>query len=111
VQKDGARVSTIELLQRGWVLLAEDARWNDWVGKASVALGLHVESILIGVDIQPAEIADFRHAFGIGSGGALLIRPDGYIAWRSPEPPAEPAAALADALGRVSSARRYRSNI
>ena len=58
-----------------------------------------------------AEGAAFRHAFGIGSRGASLTRPDGYIAWRAEDLPTELAAALTDILGRVSSARRYYVNV
>lgn len=46
----------------------------------------------------------FRIAFGIGPTGVSLIRPDGYVAWRSIEYPAEPRQKLADALCRVSHA-------
>ncbi|MEJ1960312.1 MAG: hypothetical protein WDO56_01645 [Gammaproteobacteria bacterium] len=44
----------------------------------------------------------FRKSFGIGSSGASLVRPDGYVAWRSLEMPANPAAALIDCLGTSS---------
>ena len=47
---------------------------------------------------------DVRAAFGIGTQGASLIRPDGYVAWRSCEGPADPTAALTAALARVASA-------
>jgi 2-polyprenyl-6-methoxyphenol hydroxylase-like FAD-dependent oxidoreductase len=47
---------------------------------------------------------DFRTAFGIGPDGASLVRPDGYVAWRSRELPVDPAAALAMALGQAAAA-------
>jgi hypothetical protein len=41
---------------------------------------------------------DFGAAFGLGPSGASLVRPDGYVAWRSLEFPIDPAAAIAAAL-------------
>jgi 2-polyprenyl-6-methoxyphenol hydroxylase-like FAD-dependent oxidoreductase len=55
---------------------------------------------------HPDDPKAFRKAFGIGSAGASLIRPDGYVAWRSIELPLDPVRELAGALHRVSSARR-----
>ena len=46
--------------------------------------------------------SDFRLAFGIGAERASLVRPDGYVAWRSTEMPAEPVASLVDALVRAA---------
>jgi putative polyketide hydroxylase len=46
---------------------------------------------------------DFRTAFGIGSDGASLVRPDGYVAWRSRELPTDPTAAVTAALTRAAS--------
>jgi putative polyketide hydroxylase len=45
---------------------------------------------------------DFRRAFGIGPEGASLVRPDGYVAWRSIGMPTDPAAAIAAALSHVA---------
>lgn len=48
--------------------------------------------------------ARVRAAFGIGASGCSLIRPDGYIAWRSVDMPTDPAAAVTAALRTVASA-------
>ncbi len=50
--------------------------------------------------------SEFRAAFGTGRFGASLIRPDGYVAWRSLDLPTNPAAALAAALTQVAAAAR-----
>ncbi len=52
--------------------------------------------------IEPVDPDAFLVAFGIGQVGASLIRPDGYIAWRSIGFPSDPARKLADALRLVS---------
>jgi hypothetical protein len=47
---------------------------------------------------EPIDPQAFGRAFGIGSSGASLIRPDGYVAWRVEELVAQ---ALAEALRMV----------
>jgi hypothetical protein len=51
---------------------------------------------------DPDDPDAFRRAFGIGPAGASLIRPDGYVAWRSIAFPLDPASDLAAALHNVS---------
>lgn len=84
-------VSTLDLFQRGWVLVTDDPAWG----------GL-VEGVDCQVIVERAD--EVRTAFGLKPGGASLVRPDGYIAWRTVDPPADRAAALAQALARTSAA-------
>jgi hypothetical protein len=51
----------------------------------------------------------FRTTFGLESSGASLVRPDGHVAWRAVELPADPNGTLVDALRRVSLAKRVRA--
>jgi hypothetical protein len=37
-------------------------------------------------------------AYRLGDGGAVLVRPDGYVAWRANVPVADPVGALTDAV-------------
>jgi hypothetical protein len=99
-------LSTLDLFERGWVLLTEHALWFDAATKASETLGIPVQVLRLGVDVRAEDSVSMRKAFGIASGGASLIRPDGVVAWRSVELPDDPVASLADALAAVSSAAR-----
>lgn len=57
--------------------------------------------------LAPEEfLKEFRTAFGIGATGASLIRPDGYVAWRSRGLPPDAVGVLADALAQASCAAR-----
>jgi putative polyketide hydroxylase len=49
---------------------------------------------------------DLRTAFGIGPAGASLVRPDGYVAWRSTDLTTDPAGAVTDALRQAASVAR-----
>jgi hypothetical protein len=119
--------STLDLLQRTWVLVSADARWSAAVSAASARAGIAMRCLLVGNaadtaawsvsppqgDAQPNTATDietfcseFRTAFGLGPTGASLVRPDGHVAWRAVALPSDPVGALTDALSAVASARR-----
>ncbi|WNG50363.1 FAD-binding protein [Archangium minus] len=106
MSKDGERVSTLDLFQRGWVLLAQDERWGPAVAQVGKQLGIEVQCLRIGIDVRPSDESAFRTAFGLGVGGASLIRPDGYVAWRASELLEDPRRSFGDALRQVSCAAR-----
>ena len=108
VTADKERLSTLDLFQRDWVLLTEDERWIPAAAKASEALGIKLKCLHMCVDLHPSNSEVFRTAFGLGVTGASLIRPDGYIAWRSIDLPLNSADTLIQAFGRVSSATNMR---
>jgi 2-polyprenyl-6-methoxyphenol hydroxylase-like FAD-dependent oxidoreductase len=99
-------LSTLDLFGRTWVLLSEDERWRAAASRAAASLGLDVAFINVGTDVKPADPAAFRAAYGVPPDGASLIRPDGYVAWRAPGLPADPAGTLTSALAQVSCATR-----
>lgn len=100
--KGQQRLSTLDLLQRSWILFAEDPQWEAAATQASKATGIGVQFIRFGCDVTLANPSDFRGAFGIGPEGASLIRPDGFISWRSVDLPNDPGGALTSALASVS---------
>ncbi|MCE9668547.1 FAD-dependent monooxygenase [Myxococcus stipitatus] len=104
VSVKGERVSTLDVLQRGWVLLADEEAWGVAAEAVTRASGVAVECLRIGAHVRPEDTGVFRATLGLEAGGALLVRPDGYIAWRSVGLPAEPERALTRALAQVSSA-------
>jgi putative polyketide hydroxylase len=101
------RRSTLDLFQRGWVLLAEDDRWAGAATQATARLGIPVTFVRIGTDAKPLEPNAFRASYGVGADGASLVRPDGYIAWRAVTAPADPGIELTGALGQVASAAAH----
>ncbi|MEV4067890.1 hypothetical protein AB0J22_47900, partial [Nonomuraea dietziae] len=52
----------------------------------------------------PLHSPTWAKEYGLGPEGAVLIRPDGHVAWRSPDGPAS-APALTKAVDRVLSRR------
>ena len=63
----------------------DGAAWRDAAAVASDALGLDIETYRIGDELVDG--GDFCEKYGIEDGGAVLVRPDGYVAWRSRQLP------------------------
>ena len=86
--------STLDLFGASFVLLTGDSG-GQWKEAAAVVArgGLPVTAPLAGL---PAD--DIAAAYGIGPAGASLVRPDGFIGWRSRGAVADPAAELSRAL-------------
>lgn len=77
IMKGNARISTLDLFGRNFVLLTQDDAWSDAVN------ALDMTMIKAGVDIVfPPEIS-LGEVFGVGVAGATLVRPDGIVAWRT----------------------------
>jgi len=94
VERDGKPVSTLDLYGFRFVLLTGPD--GDAWAAAARELPVPVDVYRFGVDLTPATAAD---AHGLAPGEAILVRPDGFVAWRSTTPGAL-AAALATILSR-----------
>ena len=104
ISRDDKSISTLDLFVRPWVLLAMSEFWRDAVEDAVDEFGTPLVCIHVGSDVQADNDDIFRRAFGLGRTGASLVRPDGYIAWRSADLPIDPSETLADALAITSCA-------
>ncbi|GAA2282140.1 FAD-dependent monooxygenase [Nonomuraea roseoviolacea subsp. roseoviolacea] len=106
VERDGARVSTIELYGEGWTLIAgpEGTAWGEAAAAAARDLGVRLDVHVLGEDLRDPD-GELTRRYGLGPAGATLVRPDGVVAWRSagaaPDPGAAFRAALATVLSRV----------
>ncbi|MBD2827423.1 hypothetical protein ID875_01345 [Streptomyces globisporus] len=51
---------------------------------------------------EPVETVEgFLKKYGITTGGAVLVRPDGFVAWRAAGQPADPAVELSAVVHRL----------
>jgi putative polyketide hydroxylase len=102
VTLEGQHRSTLDLYGERWILLAGEGEGGAaWVAAAeSVArrLGVPLHAHRFGVDLAGSEGAA---AHGIGADGALLVRPDGFVAWRATGANAKPAVTVEAALRAV----------
>ena len=103
LERDGVRIGTHDLVRPGaFTLFCGRAAWRHAAAMAARKTGVRIDAVVIGTR---AEIQDIEGAWArlrqVGAGGAVLVRPDAHVAWRSQEMPASPATALTDALGAV----------
>jgi hypothetical protein len=99
-----AALSTLDLFGPTFTLLtaSEGAAWRTAATLVSKELRLPIASYTIGAPgLQ--DRGDFARAYGLEPDGAVLVRPDGHVAWRNARGPADATGlrvALAGILGR-----------
>jgi 2-polyprenyl-6-methoxyphenol hydroxylase-like FAD-dependent oxidoreductase len=104
LQRDGVPVSTLDLPENGFALLA-GAGGRSWTEAANglAAAGIPLRALGIAPD---GDLADpdgrLEKTVGIGAQGALLLRPDGVIGWRTAGPLPDPRAKLEDVMNQLT---------
>ncbi len=96
----GVEQSTVDLFGRRFVVLVGSAgeSWRAAARAAGSALGVPVDAYRVGDDvIDPS--GTLEALYGTGPEGAVLVRPDGFVAWRASATHPAPEAELAGALG------------
>ncbi|MFF5703499.1 FAD-dependent oxidoreductase [Streptomyces sp. NPDC012794] len=102
----GERISTLDLYETSFVLLSSPGTpWQEAAGQVARELGAHLDAYTVGsapdADLVEAEGTDWARLHELPAEGAVLVRPDGFVAWRCEGTPADPRAELADAMTRV----------
>lgn len=86
LQRQGQRISTLDLLDGHFVLLAgtNGGIWCDAAAAVKASLGIELMAYRIAPD---ADLLDLENSWtarmGVSSEGAVLVRPDGFVAWRT----------------------------
>ncbi|MGW2518922.1 FAD-dependent oxidoreductase [Streptomyces sp. NPDC001617] len=90
VRHGGERISTLDLYERSLVLLSDADATSDWheaairlSGQTSVPVASYRVGTGPGAELVPDDGADWWQRHGTEPGGAVLVRPDGFVAWRS----------------------------
>ncbi|WP_255947338.1 FAD-dependent oxidoreductase [Streptomyces odontomachi] len=105
----GTRISTLDLYERSLVLLtdARDDAWRPAARRAADRLSVPLDVYGVGADpdadLRTEDGADWASAHGTAPDGAVLVRPDGFVAWRAPGAVPDPEAVLGQALERLLS--------
>ncbi|HET7619905.1 MAG TPA: FAD-dependent monooxygenase [Vicinamibacterales bacterium] len=96
VEYRGQRMSTLDLFGKRFVLLAgpESDAWCD------AARRLGIECRRFGSDLVDVD-RRWPSAFGVTDAGAVLVRPDDVVAWRSAGTSIQPARMLHDVCARL----------
>ncbi len=101
--RGGARSSVIDLFGDAFVVL------TDPTGRDALAAAVDsVDRSGRRPRWHAVDAAGWRDAYGLRPGGMVLVRPDGHVAWRSIDPPPDPARELGAALDVATGTRRSR---
>ncbi|WP_405780381.1 FAD-dependent monooxygenase [Streptomyces sp. NBC_01378] len=105
LNRAATRVSTLDLYERSMVLLSSadgDGPWHHAATAIAQRMAVPLDSYRIGngpdAELSPVGDVDWAETHGVAPGGAVLVRPDGFVAWRSEGPAADPGKELRDAL-------------
>jgi 2-polyprenyl-6-methoxyphenol hydroxylase-like FAD-dependent oxidoreductase len=103
LQRNGEQISTLDLFDRNFTLLAgpDGTGWCESARTAAKRFGIELDVHRIGADGLADMDGGFAAAYGIESTGALLVRPDGFVAWRAKTGEASSAGEISSALGSL----------
>jgi putative polyketide hydroxylase len=93
----GERISTLDLCDAGFVLLT-GRTGGPWVLAAeavSHTLGVPLQAYVVALEDGESDRQEpWTASYGVYEDGAVLVRPDGYVAWRARSMLSHPEAAL-----------------
>lgn len=104
VEHAGKRVSVLDLPDGGFALLTgpDGQEWVTAAREVAERTGLPLRAYRIGPDAEVTDVdGTWAASAGVADGGALLVRPDMFVAWRSTGPVEQPADVLGDIVRQV----------
>ncbi|KAF4968893.1 hypothetical protein FZEAL_10328 [Fusarium zealandicum] len=100
--RGGETISSLDLFCQGWVLVSKNASWKMAVEEAIESTGIECSFVQVGGEAEEVVKGEFGESFGVDEAGAVLVRPDGYIAWRTKTKGADGVESLSKALAQAS---------
>jgi 2,4-dichlorophenol 6-monooxygenase len=98
LEKDGKRVSTIDLPGADSFCLITGTGGQDWlaaVDQIAKEFGVRLKGVSVGMRQQYDDVlGEWTRRREVGDHGCLLVRPDRYIAWRSASRVSDPVGEL-----------------
>ncbi len=86
IDERGVRISTLDIVGRGLLSLLTGLSGQSWVEAADALHLSFLRAVVIGTRAAQDVYCDWQRVREIDEAGALLVRPDGYIAWRMSAP-------------------------
>jgi 2,4-dichlorophenol 6-monooxygenase len=100
LEVDGARVSSLDRVGGDGFTLVSFGEHDRWAEAVAAAAPIPVSQVRVREDVRDPD-GGWADVCEVGSGGALLVRPDQHVAWRSQSAPDDPVAALRGALATI----------
>ncbi|KAH7213326.1 FAD binding domain-containing protein [Fusarium redolens] len=101
VALQGEHTSTLDFFGTSWVVISKDESWSLLVAEVEKGTDVKIAFVHMGGDVAEKNDGSFNKLFGLEDTGASLVRPDGFVAWRAKEWPAEAQKELTQALVQV----------
>lgn len=101
--RDGEPVSTIDLFGGGFVLFA-GPEGGAWKRAAQSMKHPGISAYVVGQDLVDAD-RSWAAIYDIGARGAVLVRPDGVVAWRSRDGASDAASVLSSVMANILGAK------
>jgi len=108
VRHRGERISTLDLYEKSFVLLSDadhPSGWHEAALRVAATMSVPLTSYRVGssadAELTPEDETDWATAHGTKLGGAVLVRPDGFVAWRAAGADPDAESALRQALSTL----------
>ena len=103
LERDGVRIGAHDLVRPGgFTLFCSHAEWRNAAAEAAAKAGLRIELVVIDARAEYRDVeGTWARLRQVDASGAVLVRPDAHVAWRSQDMPASPADTLVDTLSRA----------
>jgi len=103
LERRGEKISSLDLFGGNFVLLTgpEGRAWKESGSDAAKQIGLSLDVYQIGSDGVTDPSGVFADAYGIGPGGSVIVRPDGFVAWRAKTAEGASTGLVRDALAAL----------
>jgi 2-polyprenyl-6-methoxyphenol hydroxylase-like FAD-dependent oxidoreductase len=104
VTRDGMQLGIHDLFTDGYTLLAgaQGHHWHDAATAVAKRGTIPLSSVHIAPDGTVVAAADaFENAYGVASDGAVIVRPDGVVAWKAPQSAQNTEQAVENAMARL----------
>jgi hypothetical protein len=103
LERRGEKISSLDLFGGNFVLLTgpEGNAWKESGRDASKQLGVRLDVHQIGSDAVADPSGAFPDAYGISPSGAVIVRPDGFVAWRAKSADGASPGLVRDALAAL----------
>ncbi len=104
LRRAGTRLSSLDLFGKNFCLLAaaNGGIWCDNARTAAAELGFPLDAYCIAQGERVSDPEDrFADAYSLSSSGAVVVRPDGFVAWRAKDASGASKAMLSDVLSSL----------
>ncbi|GAA3582908.1 FAD-dependent oxidoreductase [Amycolatopsis ultiminotia] len=104
VDRGGERISTIDLFWDDFVLLTgtRDSGWLEAAERVAKQLSVPLRCYVVGPGGDLVPESDWAARYGVSGDGAVLVRPDAFVAWRSSGEPGDQDAVLTEVFTRAT---------